>query len=141
MNANPYLSGYNQDDIQKLYQSGSIIPNIDEYGNLIIQNVKGQLYSSSITIPLENVVYNPVKVETKYTMNLEDMKYISASSSSLGVGSDMTKEDLMFFTDGLKSQNFPFGKTEDDFIKFSVYNFDNTLVTESMIYPSGSYRN
>ena len=74
-------------------------------------------------------------------MNLEDMKYISASSSSLGVGSDMTKEDLMFFTDGLKSQNFPFGKTEDDFIKFSVYNFDNTLVTESMIYPSGSYRN
>jgi hypothetical protein len=73
MNANPYLSGYNQDDIQKLYQSGSIIPNIDEYGNLIIQNVKGQLYSSSITIPLENVVYNPVKVETKYTVTFSEL--------------------------------------------------------------------
>jgi hypothetical protein len=73
MNANPYLSGYNQDDIQKLYQSGSIIPNIDEYGNLIIQNIKGQLYSSSITIPLENVVYNPVKVETKYTVTFSEL--------------------------------------------------------------------
>lgn len=73
MKANPYLSGYNQDDIQKLYQSGSIIPNIDSYANLIIQNVQGQLYSSSITIPLENVVYNPTKVETKYTVDFKEL--------------------------------------------------------------------
>ena len=73
MKANPYLSGYNQDDIQKLYQSGSIIPNIDSYGNLIIQNVHGQIYSSSITIPLENVVYNPTKVETKYSVVFNEL--------------------------------------------------------------------
>lgn len=73
MNANPYLSGYNQDDIQNLYQSGSIIPNIDEYSNLIIQNVNGQLYSSSITIPLQNVVYNPTKVETKYSVTFTEL--------------------------------------------------------------------
>lgn len=73
MKANPYLSGYNQDDIQKLYQSGSIIPNIDSYGNLIIQNTVGQLYSSSITIPLENVVYDPIKVQTKYDVNFKEL--------------------------------------------------------------------
>ena len=73
MNANPYLSGYTQDDIQKLYQSGSIIPNIDSYYNLIIQNVQGQLYSSSITLPLQNVVYNPTKVETKYSVTFTEL--------------------------------------------------------------------
>lgn len=73
MNANPYLSGYNQDDIQKLYQSGSIIPNIDQYGNLIIENAPRQLYSSSITIPLENYVYVPVKVETNYNVQFTEL--------------------------------------------------------------------
>jgi hypothetical protein len=71
MNAN--LTGYNQDDVQKLYQSGSIVPNIDSYGNLIIQNVQGQLYSSSITIPLQNVVYSPVKVQTIYNVEFKEL--------------------------------------------------------------------
>lgn len=73
MNANPYLTGYNQDDVQKLYQSGSIPPNIDSYSNLIIQNIGGQLYSSSITIPLQNVVYNPTKVQTKYNVTFTEL--------------------------------------------------------------------
>ena len=73
MNANPNLTGYNQDDVQKLYQSGSIVPNIDSYGNLIIQNVQGQLYSSSIMIPLQNVVYDPTKVETKYDVTFKEL--------------------------------------------------------------------
>lgn len=73
MNANPNLTGYNQDDVQKLYQSGSIPPNIDSYGNLIIQNVTGQLYSSSIMIPLQNVVYEPTKVETKYDVTFKEL--------------------------------------------------------------------
>jgi hypothetical protein len=73
MNANPNLTGYNQDDVQKLYQSGSIAPNIDSYGNLIIQNVGGQLYSSSIMIPLQNVVYDPIKVETKYDVTFKEL--------------------------------------------------------------------
>lgn len=73
MNANPNLTGYNQGDVQKLYTSGSIIPNIDSYGNLIIQNVQGQMYSSSITIPLQNVVYEPTKVETKYDVTFKEL--------------------------------------------------------------------
>lgn len=73
MNANPNLTGYNQDDVQKLYRSGSIALNIDSYGNLIIQNVRGQLYSSSIMIPLQNVVYDPTKVETKYDVTFKEL--------------------------------------------------------------------
>lgn len=73
MNTNPYLTGYNQDDVQKLYSSGSITPNIDEYANLVIQNTVGQLYSSSITIPLENMVFNSVKVETKYDVAFKEL--------------------------------------------------------------------
>jgi hypothetical protein len=73
MNTNPYLTGYNQDDIQKLYSSGSIIPDIDENANLTIQNTVGQLYSSSITIPLENTVFNSTKVETKYDVTFKEL--------------------------------------------------------------------
>lgn len=65
MKANPNLTGYNQADIEKMYMSGSIVPNIDEYSNLVIQNTTDQLFSSSISIPLQNMVYHPVKVETK----------------------------------------------------------------------------
>jgi len=73
MNANPNLIGYNQDDVQTLYSVGSIVPNIDSHGNLIIQNVQGQLYSSSIMIPLQNVVYDPTKVETKYDVTFKEL--------------------------------------------------------------------
>lgn len=65
MNPNPYLSGYNQSDIEILMSSGSIMPKIDENSNLIIQNSPNQMFSSSITIDLVNVVYIPTKVETK----------------------------------------------------------------------------
>jgi hypothetical protein len=73
MNANPYLTGYNQNDVQNLYRSGSITPSIDSYGNLIIQNVQGRMYSSSITIPLQNVVYDPVKVQTKFDVTFKEL--------------------------------------------------------------------
>lgn len=65
MNTSPQLSEYNQSDVQSLYQSGSIVPNVDSYANLIIQNIENQLYSSSITIPFVNANYNSTKVETK----------------------------------------------------------------------------
>lgn len=65
MNANPYLIGYNQADIEKLTSTGYISPKIDEYANLVIQNSTNQLFSSSISIDLKNAVYIPVKVETK----------------------------------------------------------------------------
>ena len=73
MNANPYLTGYNQNDVQNLYRSGSITPSIDSYANLIIQNIQGQLYSSSITIPLQNVVYDSIKVQTKFDVTFKEL--------------------------------------------------------------------
>jgi len=62
---NPNLSTYTQADIQTLYASGSIVPNIDSYGNLVIQNTTGQLFLTAITLPLVGEVYNSIKVETK----------------------------------------------------------------------------
>jgi hypothetical protein len=73
MKPNPNLSGYNQTDIENLYISGSIVPNIDEYSNLIIQNITDQLYSSSITIPLINEVYISTKVETKIDPTFKEL--------------------------------------------------------------------
>ena len=64
MKANPNLHGYNQTDIENLFNTGYISPNIDPNGNLIIQNVANQMYSSSITIPLKNMIYNEIKVKT-----------------------------------------------------------------------------
>lgn len=65
MKSNPNLTGYNQADVENLLRTGYITPNIDEYSNLIIQNTSDMLYSSSISIELKNVVYLPIKVETK----------------------------------------------------------------------------
>jgi hypothetical protein len=65
MKANPNLTGYNQADVESLLNAGYIVPNIDEYSNLVIQNTSNMLYSSSISIELKNVIYLPVKVETK----------------------------------------------------------------------------
>lgn len=65
MNANPNLNVYGQEDIESLLKTGYIVPKIDEYSNLIIENTVSSLYSSSISIELKNVVYLPVKVETK----------------------------------------------------------------------------
>lgn len=73
MKPNPNLSGYSQTDIENLYISGSIVPNIDEYSNLIIQNISDQMYSSSITIPLINEVYNSTKVETKIDPTFKEL--------------------------------------------------------------------
>lgn len=68
MNASKYLLGYKSEDVESLYISGSISPKIDAYGNLVIQNVQGEMYSSSITIPLQNMIYKPTKVETLFSI-------------------------------------------------------------------------
>lgn len=65
MKPNPNLSGYDQSDILALLSSGSIVPSIDDNGNLLIQNAKDKLFKSAITIELRNMVYVPTKVETK----------------------------------------------------------------------------
>jgi len=74
-------------------------------------------------------------------MNLSDLKYTVSSTSSLGYGSFLSEEDLKFYSEGLISNNFPFGKSENDYVKFGVYNFDDTPVTSSMFYASASYEN
>jgi hypothetical protein len=65
MKANPNLTGYNQADVESLLSTGYIVPKIDEYANLMILNTSSELYSSSISIELKNVVYIPTKVETR----------------------------------------------------------------------------
>lgn len=72
-------------------------------------------------------------------MNFSEIQYRNISTSSLSVGSKMTEEDLMFFTDGNTSTNFPFGKSDKDFLKLSVFNFDESTVTGSAIYAGGNY--
>jgi hypothetical protein len=73
MKSNKNLVDYNQSDIENLFRVGSIEPEVDEYANISIQNIAGQLYSSSITIPLINVVYIPEKIETKIDTNFYEL--------------------------------------------------------------------
>lgn len=73
MNTSKYLTTYKSEDIENLYISGSISPKIDSYGNLVVQNIQGEMYSSSITIPLQNVVYKPSKVETIYSVSFVEL--------------------------------------------------------------------
>lgn len=72
-------------------------------------------------------------------MNLSDIKYSVSSTSSLGYGSFLSKEDLSFYTENLTYKNFPFGQSDKDYIQFGVYNIDDTLITSSMMYSGGTY--
>lgn len=70
-------------------------------------------------------------------MNLENIKYINQSTSSLSVGSFLPKDDLMYYTDNAISRNFPFGESKKDYIKFDVYNYEENLLTSSYLYSVG----
>jgi hypothetical protein len=73
-------------------------------------------------------------------MTLVNIQYTNVSTSSLSVGSEFTRDDLLFYTDGTSSLNFPFGKLDRDFVRFSVFNLDNTPVTSSLVYSTGTYK-
>ena len=73
MNQNPYLDVFPQSEVESLTKSGSIIPNIDEHANLLIEMSGTSLYSSSITILLANVPVNPTKVETAYEVQFTEL--------------------------------------------------------------------
>lgn len=73
MNSNPYLVIYSQKEVTSLISSGSIIPNIDSNSNLVIELIAGSLYSSSITIPLQNIPVDPVKVQTNYDISFSEL--------------------------------------------------------------------
>jgi len=73
MNPNPYLVDYPQGEVESLITSGSIIPDVDENGNLMVEKNATSPYSSSITIPLINVPVNSTKVETKYQVQFTEL--------------------------------------------------------------------
>ncbi len=72
-------------------------------------------------------------------MKLSDIQYSVSSTSSLGYGSFLNQEDLSFYTENLTSKNFPFGQSDKDYVKFDVYNLDDTLISSSMLYGQGTY--
>jgi hypothetical protein len=72
-------------------------------------------------------------------MNIDDIKYKTSYTSSLNVGSTMTEQDLMFYTEGQTSINFPFGQSDKDVLKLSVFNLDGGMVSSSVIYSTGKY--
>jgi hypothetical protein len=72
-------------------------------------------------------------------MSLSDIQYIVTSTSSLSYGSFLNQEDLKFYTNNLISRNIPFGRFEEDYIRFGVYNLDNSFITSSTIYSKGEY--
>ena len=73
-------------------------------------------------------------------MNLSDIQYTITSTSSLSVGSVFSKEDLEFYTDGITSIDFPFGKSNKDVVSFGVYGLDGTPIISDIIRASGSYQ-
>ncbi len=73
-------------------------------------------------------------------MTLNDIQFRETSTSSLSHGSVFTENDLKFYTDGSSSMNFPFGKLDKDFVRFSVFNLDNSPVTSSLVYAGGTYK-
>lgn len=72
-------------------------------------------------------------------MKLTDIKYRTQSTSSLNVGSTFSEKDLKFYTENQTYVNFPFGESDKDIIKISVFNFDDSQVTASVVASSGSY--
>ncbi len=73
MNQNPYLKDYPQSEVESLFASGSISPKIDSSANLMVENKTNSIYSSSITIPLMNFPADPLKVETKYSVQFTEL--------------------------------------------------------------------
>ena len=72
-------------------------------------------------------------------MKLVDIKYRTQSTSSLNVGSTFSEKDLKFYTEDQTYVNFPFGESDKDAIKISVFNFDESQITASVVVSSGSY--
>jgi hypothetical protein len=70
-------------------------------------------------------------------MRIEYIKYIEQSSSSLTNGLYIAKDSWDYLKDTEEVMNYSFGKTEKDVIELEVYTLDDTLITGSVIKPSG----
>lgn len=73
MTPNPYLVRYSQSEVLSLYSTGSISTNIDSNTNLSVEYSDTSLYSSSVTIPLQNVPVDSTKVETRYDVQFTEL--------------------------------------------------------------------
>ena len=73
-------------------------------------------------------------------MNLENIKYTIPSTSSLTIGSYIEKDNWDYIKDSTEVYGFPFGKSDKDYFDVSVYALDDTLITESVVKPSGIYK-
>lgn len=73
-------------------------------------------------------------------MNIEDIKYTDQSSSSFSTGQYLSKKDWDYLKSSELVNNFIFGKSEKDTFDLQVYTLDDSLITGSIIRPSGSYK-
>lgn len=73
MTPNPFLSPYSSDDINSLIQTGSLSPRFDDHLNLLIDHLQVSMVSSSITIPLNKIIFYDQKVATKFNVTFTEL--------------------------------------------------------------------
>lgn len=73
MNPNPYLDVFPQSEVEEVIISGSIVSDIDESYNLILGKTSTSVSGSSVSILLQNVPFDSVKVETKYNVDFTEL--------------------------------------------------------------------
>lgn len=72
MTISPYLSQYSNADVSNLIASGSIESNFDSAGNLLIYYSSSLMVNNSVTVLVESEVFDPVKVESMYDVNIQE---------------------------------------------------------------------
>ena len=72
-------------------------------------------------------------------MNYKDIKQVFTSTSYLTYASYFTADEQSYLQSNYTLSNFPFGKSDKDFIEVSVFTFDGTLLTSSYFEPTGSH--
>jgi hypothetical protein len=73
MSKNPYLESYPQEEVELVIWSGSVASRFDSNANLILDKVSTSLFSSSISIPIQNTPTDPIKVESKYNIQFTEL--------------------------------------------------------------------
>lgn len=69
---NPYLAQYSNTDVANLIASGSIQSNFDSSGNLLVYYSSSVMANNSITMLIESEVFDPIKVQSMYDVNIQD---------------------------------------------------------------------
>lgn len=72
-------------------------------------------------------------------MNLENIKFTAQSTESLSIGSYLSKSDAFYLLETSSVVNFPFGESDKELVEFSVFTLDESLITSSLIKPTGTY--